>query len=110
MMEILNNKTKFKIGCFLLCLLLFIHCSEKSKNLKIELPAKAIVPSTILHEHQKLLGEIENLYFIKDSARSIKLKTSILLKHHFKEEEDLLLAQLGLLPFLVRGENFEPGK
>ena len=91
---------------YILLLALFtFHCQpEKEESATTQFPGKPAVPPSIKKEHEDLLGQIQKLTTLKDSAGLAAGKLYDLLQHHFAEEEDFALPQLGLLPLLAYGK------
>lgn len=88
--------------CYILLLALFnFQCRHKTENTTIQFPGKPAVPSSIIKEHEILLNQIHKLSLFEDSAGLAAKKLYSLMEHHFKEEEDVVLPQLGLLPLLA---------
>ena len=87
---------------FYLFLLVFLsQCKPKEDNTITQFPGKPEVPSSIKETHANLLEQIHKMTLYEDSSSQIALKLEDLMKHHFQEEEDLILPILGLLPSLA---------
>lgn len=97
-----------KYSFYSLLLALFIaQCGRKDENTLIQFPGKPEVPSSIMKEHENLLDQIHRIALFQDSAGLRAIKLNDLMQHHFKEEEDLVLPPLGLLPLLASGKILE---
>ena len=90
---------------FYLSLLFFtIHCSPKPDQTITPFKEKPEVPSSLKKTHAELLQQLHQFTLIKDSSTTVALKLEELMLHHFLEEEDYILPQLGLLPSLSKGQ------
>lgn len=90
---------------YILLLALFIfQCRHKEENTATHFSGKPEVPSSIQKEHENLLNRIHMLTLLEDSTGLAARKLHNLMQHHFTEEEDFVLPQLGLLPLLASGK------
>ena len=89
---------------YLLLLIFIIQCKPKTDNTLVEFSGKPEVPSSILKTHAALLEQIHKMTLLKDSSGIIANKLDSLMQHHFKEEENIILPALGLLPLLANGK------
>lgn len=87
----------------LLLVLSFCQCRHKEENTITQFPGKPEVPSAIKKEHEYFLEKIHKITLFHDSTGLAAVKLNDLMQHHFKEEEDYVLAPLGLLPLLTSG-------
>ena len=94
----------------LLLVLFTCQCRHKEENIITQFPGKPKVPSSIKIEHEYLLEKIYKITLFNDSTGRAAVKLSDLMQHHFKEEEDFVLPQLGLLPLLASGKLPEQSK
>ena len=95
---------------FILPLIILFQCKPKEDNSFINFPGKPEVPSSIKKTHEHLLERIHGMTLYKDSSSLIAIKIEDLMIHHFKEEEDLILPLLGLLPLLANEKIPEENK
>lgn len=96
---------------YTLLLVLFIcQCRHKEENTITQFPGKPEVPSSIKKEHEYLLDKIHTLTLFHDSTGLAATRLQDLMQHHFEEEEDFVLPQLGLLPLLASGKLPEQSK
>ncbi|MGZ5191265.1 MAG: hemerythrin domain-containing protein [Flavisolibacter sp.] len=96
---------------YTLLLVLFIcQCRHKKENTITQIPGKPEVPSSIKKEHEYLLEKIHKITLFHDSTGLAAVKLNDLMQHHFKEEENLVLPPLGLLPLLTSGKLPEQSK
>lgn len=94
-----------KLLYYILPLLLFlVQCRHKEENIVTQFPGKPQVPSSIKEEHEYLLDKIHRIKLLPDSTGLAAGKLNDLMQHHFKEEEDMALPALGLLPLLSAGK------
>ncbi|WP_332736189.1 hemerythrin domain-containing protein [Flavihumibacter sp.] len=94
-----------KLLYYILPLVLFlVQCRHKEENIVTQFPGKPQVPSSIKDEHQYLLDKIQRITLLPDSTGMAAGKLKDLMQHHFKEEEDMALPALGLLPLLGGGK------
>lgn len=91
------------LPALLLLAFLSFHCRPKKEEVSTSFPAKPHVPASIKTEHENLLNKSLEFTSLKDSAGLAAKKLHELIQHHFKEEEDYVLPQLGLLPLLASG-------
>jgi hypothetical protein len=84
--------------------LLNFQCRYKEKDAPAQFPGKPGVPLSIKEDHENLLKQIHKLTLYKDSTGLAATKLYDLMLHHFKEEEDFVLPQLGLIPLLSSGK------
>ena len=89
---------------YLFLLILISQCRSKPDVVVTEFPGKPEVPSSIKATHESLLEQIHKLTLYNDSSRIIALKIEELMIHHFQEEEDYVLPQLGVLRALANGQ------
>ena len=90
---------------FSLFVLIFLsHCKPKEDKIITEFSGKPAVPSSLKNTHAKILDHVHQLTFAKDSSVQVALKLEELMLHHFKEEENIILPPLGLLPTLAKGK------
>ena len=82
----------------------FFGCVNKEPQTEKLPRIQSTVPLSLTEEHKALLGMIHNISARSDSSGKVATKLYELLQHHFKEEEDYVLAPLGLLPQLNNGE------
>ena len=109
-MNCVKNKY-MKHPCYILLAVLFIcQCRPKENNTVTEFSGKPEVPSSVKKEHQYLLDEIHKITLFRDSTGHAAAKLNDLMQHHFAEEEDFVLPQLGLLPLLASGKLTEQSK
>ena len=88
----------------LLLVLFSCQCGHKEENIITQFPGEPVVPSSIKAEHEYLLEKIQKITLFQDSTGRAAVKLGDLMQHHFKEEEDFVLPQLGLLPLLADGK------
>ena len=88
----------------LLLALFIIQCRHKEENIITQFPGKPGVPLFIKNEHENLLNQVAQFTLIEDSAGRAAIKLQDLMQHHFDEEEDFVLPQLGLLSLLASGK------
>jgi hypothetical protein len=88
----------------LLLAFIFFQCRHKEDNTTTQFTGKPEVPSSIKKEHESLLTRISWLTPLADSAGPAAGKLQNLMQHHFTEEEDYVLPQLGILPLLASGK------
>jgi hypothetical protein len=100
----LNTKKVKHYSYLVLLALIFFQCRHKEENTNTQFPGKPEAPSSIKKEHENLLARINKLASLKDSAGRAAGKLQNLMQHHFTEEEDYVLPQLGLLPLLASGK------
>lgn len=91
-------------GYILLFSLLLTQCKPKEDNTFSQFAGKPEIPASIKKEHEYLLDEIGRIALLEDSTGKAAVKLKKLMQHHFKEEEDYVLAPLGLLPSLIEGK------
>lgn len=89
---------------YLYLLVLITGCNSKPDIVVTEFSGKPEVPSSIKATHESLLEQIHKLTLYNDSSSIIALKIEELMIHHFKEEEDYVLPQLGVLRALANGQ------
>ncbi len=95
---------------YLLLLIFISQCKPKIDNAITQFPGKPVVPSSIKKTHEQLLEQIHKITLYKNSSAAIAIKLDSLMQHHFKEEEDLILPPLGLLPLLANNQIPEQSK
>ena len=98
------------LPCMLLIVLFLNQCRNKEKYYTLPFPGKPEVPSSIKKEHTYLLDRLHKLTSLQDSTGSAAIKLNDLMEHHFQEEEDYVLAPLGVLPLLASGKIPEESK
>lgn len=89
---------------YLFLLILISQCRSKPDIIVTEFPGKPEVPSSLKETHESLLEQVHKLTLYNDSSRFIALKIEELMIHHFKEEEDYVLPQLGVLLAVANGQ------
>ena len=97
----------------LFCILLLIsisQCKPKVDYTPIQFPGKPQIPSSIKKTHEYLLEQIHKMTSYNDSCGRVAIKIEEVMQHHFKEEEDIILPMLGLLPSLANGQMPEESK
>ena len=67
-------------------------------------PGKPEMPLSIKNEHDSLLKRLEVITLFQDSTGIVAIKLLELMKHHFREEENLVFPPLGLLPTMAGGK------
>ena len=95
---------------FIIPLIILFQCKPKEDNSFINFPGKPEVPSSIKKTHVYLLERIHEMTLYKDNSSLMAIKIEDLMLHHFKEEEDLILPLLGLLPTLANDKIPEQNK
>ena len=85
----------------LLSAFVFLQCRHKVNEPDTEFPGKAAVPASIKMEHEQLLAQVQQLTLLEDSAGRAAKRLQHLVQFHFREEEDYVFPQLGLLPLLA---------
>ena len=95
---------------FLILLVSISQCKPKVDNAIAQFPGKPEVPSSIKETHLAILERIQKMTMYNDSSAGIAMKLDSLMQHHFKEEEDLILPPLGLLPSLANDQMPEQTK
>ena len=89
---------------YIILLISISQCKPKADNRITQFPGKPEVPSSIKKTHLYLLEQIQKMTLYKDSSGRVAKKIEELMQHHFKEEEDLILPPLGLLPSIANGQ------
>lgn len=82
----------------------FFQCKPKVDTSFLQFPGKPIVPPSIKKEHESLLHQIRILAQYPDSTGAIAKKLQELMEHHFAEEENYVLPQLGVMDGLTGEE------
>lgn len=95
---------EMKILFSLFVLIFLSHCKPKEDKIITEFAGKPAVPTSLKNTHAEILDHIHHLTLTKDSSVQVALKLEELMLHHFKEEENIILPPLGLLPALAKGE------
>lgn len=94
---------KLRVSFFLLVFGL-CQCKPKQDNSFLQFPGKPVMPASIKAEHESLLYQIRTFAQFPDSTGIVAKKLQELMEHHFSEEENYVLPQLGLLDGLTRAE------
>lgn len=95
---------------YLVLLIFFSQCKPKTDPTLTQFMGKPKVPLSIKKTHEHLLEQIHGMTFYKDSSSQAAIKLENFMLHHFRDEEDLILPLLGLLPSLTKDKIPEHSK